>query len=426
MRLRIIRPIGVHVLAITFRVSFVWLVALLWGGSAFGLEPNEILVIVNRNMSDSSRVGRYYCEKRNVPYENILYLHLDKRLIEGMSRKAYEEQIAEPVRRELVGKRTLGQIRCLLTTYGVPTKIGQREPLQGREEELKRLEQSFKQQEERIKRLKLSDSGNKAKAEDELKQSKQMLAMLKQQIDYIKGRETNASVDSELSMVLAGHYELYRWQPNKLKGNTSGLDFETLMVSRLDGPGCEIAMGLVDKALKAEKAGLKGVAHVDSRGLKNDKFGSYGYYDQSLRDMAMLTGVLTEMPVKEERTGELFTPGACPNTAIYCGWYSNGKYVDAFDFVDGAVGYHIASSEATKLHDPNGTQWCTAMLRDGITATLGPVAEPYLHSFPEPKLFFAELYKGTCLVEAYYRTKPFNSWMLLLIGDPLYRPFSKH
>jgi uncharacterized protein (TIGR03790 family) len=99
------------------------------------------------------------------------------------------------------------------------------------------------------------------------------------------------------------------------------------------------------------------------------------------------------------------------------------KYVDAFDFVDGAVGYHIASWEAVDIHDPNSTQWCPAMLTDGITATLGPVAEPYLHAFPLPSAFFSELFKGRCLVEAFYRTKPFNSWQLLLLGDPLYTPF---
>jgi uncharacterized protein (TIGR03790 family) len=63
------------------------------------------------------------------------------------------------------------------------------------------------------------------------------------------------------------------------------------------------------------------------------------------------------------------------------------------------------------------------MLRAGITATFGAVGEPYLHSFPEPKAFFLELFNGRCLVEAYYRTKPFNSWQMVLIGDPLYRPF---
>ena len=89
------------------------------------------------------------------------------------------------------------------------------------------------------------------------------------------------------------------------------------------------------------------------------------------------------------------------------------------------MGFHIASFEAVSLHDPNSTEWCPALLMHGITATLGPVAEPYLPAFPEPKAFFNELFEGRCLVEAYYRTNPFNSWQMLLLGDPLYRPFRK-
>jgi uncharacterized protein (TIGR03790 family) len=131
------------------------------------------------------------------------------------------------------------------------------------------------------------------------------------------------------------------------------------------------------------------------------------------------------MPVIEETTEKLFSEGQCPRTALYCGWYSLQKYINAFDFVDGAVGYHIASWEAVHLRDPNSLEWCPAMLKRGITATIGSVAEPYLHAFPEPKDFFSELLSGDCLVEAYYKTLPFNSWQMLLIGDPLYRPFNK-
>ena len=235
------------------------------------------------------------------------------------------------------------------------------------------------------------------------------------------GKETNASVDSELSMVLFGDYELYRWQPNLLKDNVLDWGFKTLMVSRLDGPSGQIVKGLIDKAITAEEKGLKGIAYIDSRGITNNNQPySPGYFDQSLRNLATLTRLLTELPVREERTEKLFAPGECPQTAIYCGWYSLRKYVDAFDFVDGAIGYHIASWEAVNLRDPNSSQWCPAMLVDGVTATLGAVAEPYLHSFPKPSEFFAELFNGRCLVEAYYHTKPFNSWQLVLIGDPLY------
>jgi len=198
------------------------------------------------------------------------------------------------------------------------------------------------------------------------------------------------------------------------------------MVCRLDGPNSQIAKGLIDKAIAAEKTGLRGIAYIDSRGIADDKKPhSFGYFDQSLRDLALLIKARAQMPLVEEQTGALFAPGQCPSAALYCGWYSLKKYVDAFDFVDGAIGYHISSLEAIDLRDPNSSQWCPAMLADGVTATLGAVSEPYLHSFPEPRAFFSELFNGDCLVEAYYHTKPFNSWQLVLIGDPLYRPFKK-
>jgi len=44
---------------------------------------------------------------------------------------------------------------------------------------------------------------------------------------------------------------------------------------------------------------------------------------------------------------------------------------------------------------------------------------------PLPLDFFKELFEGRCLAEAFYRTNPFNSWQLVLIGDPLYTPFRK-
>jgi uncharacterized protein (TIGR03790 family) len=292
--------------------------------------------------------------------------------------------------------------------------------LKGKEGKLKQLKELAEREKNRIEQLKQSGSAESAREKRKLSRK---LAQLQSDIGRITGKETSASVDSELSMVLLGDYELYQWQPNALKNSMPGFGF-TLMVSRLDGPGERIAQGLVDKAIAAEKTTLKGIAYIDSRGIaKSRKSYSAGYFDQSLRDLAVLMKFRTAMTVEQERTEKLFQVGACPRTAIYCGWYSLKKYIDAFDFVDGAIGYHIASLEAADLRAPSSSQWCPAMLKDGITATLGAVAEPYLHSFPEPRAFFLELFNGRCLVEAYYRTKPFNSWQLVLIGDPLYRPF---
>jgi uncharacterized protein (TIGR03790 family) len=99
---------------------------------------------------------------------------------------------------------------------------------------------------------------------------------------------------------------------------------------------------------------------------------------------------------------EVFPEGSCPDAALYCGWYSLKKYVDAFTWVPGAVGYHVASFELNTLRDPKYTGWATSMLRHGITATLGAVDEPILASFPPPDRFFTLLLTGRfSLVECY-------------------------
>jgi uncharacterized protein (TIGR03790 family) len=399
------------------RAGVVILLIFFYGRATVALESNEILVIANKDIAKSVQIAQYYCDQRGVPDRNILALPLGANLTDTMSREDYEKQLAEPIRRRFFTHKLLGKIKCLLTIYGVPFKVGKRGILKGKEGELEELQKKAGQEKKRIEQLRQNNWTNSRA----YRFGQAGLAKLQLKIDRINGNETSASVDSELSMVLFGVYELYRWQPNTLNTRRLDLDFGTLMVSRLDGPGEEIARGLVDKAMKAEETGLDGVAYIDSRGISSKDL--YGHFDRTLCQLAALTKTQTKIPVVEERTAALFKPGSCPRTALYCGWYSLTKYIDAFDFVDGAIGYHIASFEAVSLRDTNSSQWCPAMLRDGITATLGPVAEPYLHSFPEPKAFFTELYKGECLVEAYYHTKPFNSWQLLLIGDPLYRPF---
>jgi uncharacterized protein (TIGR03790 family) len=405
------------ILVSTFRFSFVISLTLLCCGKVFALKPNEILVVANKDIKESMLLAQYYCSQRGVPNENILAVPLGEKLKNTISRSDYDEQLVKPIRREFFSKRLIGKIKCLLTIYGVPIKVAGRGILKNQENKLTEFNKLAEQEEKILDKLKQADLTDSA----EYKQVNERLVRLQLAISHINGKETHASVDSELSMILFDSYELYRWQPNMLKDDIRSGDSITMMVSRLDGPNYDVIKGLIDKAIKAEKQGLKGIAYIDSRGITSRNM--FGRFDQSLRNLAAFLKSETEIPVIEERAAKLFSPDTCPQTALYCGWYSLRKYIDAFDFVDGAVGYHIASYEAASLRDPNSSQWCPAMLMDGITATLGPVSEPYLHTFPDPRTFFSKLYEGNCLVEAYYRTKPVNSWQMLLIGDPLYRPF---
>ena len=50
-----------------------------------------------------------------------------------------------------------------------------------------------------------------------------------------------------------------------------------------------------------------------------------------------------------------------------------------------------------------------------------------LAAFPLPDDFFSVLLTGRyTLVETFYRTKPYNSWAMVLVGDPLYNPFKNN
>ncbi|MBU0463039.1 MAG: TIGR03790 family protein [Proteobacteria bacterium] len=90
--------------------------------------------------------------------------------------------------------------------------------------------------------------------------------------------------------------------------------------------------------------------------------------------------------------------------------------------VKGSVGYHMASSECATLKQDNSQVWCKKMLDNGITATIGPVGEPYIQAFPIPELFFGFLIEGyLTLAESYLISLPYLSWKMVLVGDPLYR-----
>jgi uncharacterized protein (TIGR03790 family) len=246
--------------------------------------------------------------------------------------------------------------------------------------------------------------------------------------------QTMAAVDSEMTLIMVGPYQKGSWLPNPFNLGFGRLPVisrvraNTLRVGRLDGPTPATARRLVDDALEVEKTGLRGVFYLDARGLTGQGTpGGYPWFDQHLLRLSDLLKKYSDLKVVLDQKPGLFPPGSCPDAALYCGWYSLGKYVPAFTWNKGAVGYHVASSEAATLKKPGSTVWCKRMLEEGVAATLGPVAEPYLFSFPLPDLFFPLLMTGKLtLLEVYFLTVPQVSWMQILIGDPLYRPFKNH
>jgi len=515
--------------------------------SARALEPDEIAILAIKSSPQSRELAEYYARVRGIPAKHICLLDLKPG--ETIARAEWEVKLRPSIRRWIATNELEKKIRCLVTVWDVPLKIG---PLDSnhptfvetqrhfegqrklRQEQLRRLardidrvlapgepeerpelpatatqkdyaellDAALKGSQARLKsaqnrrgpellkaaqqleRLYLEGGGVTATvrslqgqmenleqpplemvrsfefrrgelaglragqtaasaARESMERDQQILTMLQQSDGLLgvlawieqsqeiwKKNETYSSFDSELALLYFPAYALMRWQSNPLHYAYNPLNREalpwTLMVARIEAPTFEQAKRLIDSAIEVEKTGLSGKVYIDARGI-NDKtpsVGSYGDYDQSLRDLARLLKEHTSLEVVLDDRPELFQPGDCPDAALYCGWYSLTKYVDAFQWKPGAVGYHLASGEATTLRKAGSEAWCKRMLESGVGATLGPTYEPYLAAFPRPLDFFPLLLTGRyTLAETYARTNPFNSWVMVLVGDPLYNPF---
>jgi uncharacterized protein (TIGR03790 family) len=386
--------------------------------SAQALEPDEILVVANTNAAKSKGLARYYMKKRQIPNKNLVLLFMTDK--ETCSREEYETKAIPPIRRFL--DENTG-IRAIVTVFGVPLRISGPEKNQVEASKLSELEAKKRALEEELTRKKNMENGLRQKKNKELSAIKSALS------EYMNSVDKVAAFDSELALVKKDGYELNMWQPNPyylgFRGQKLSIDqSEVLMTSRLDGATEEVVKRIIDDSIEAERTGLKGKAYFDARWKDpgDKKLSGYAFYDRSIHKASQSLSEKKRIDVVLNDAEDLFQNGESPDTALYCGWYSLAKYVDAFTWQKGSVGYHIASSECATLKSPDSQVWCKKMLDHGIAATIGPVGEPYVQAFPVPEIFFDFLTEGyLTLAEAYLISLPHLSWKMVLIGDPLYR-----
>lgn len=377
-------------------------------------DADELLVVVNRKMAGAEGIARYYMKQRNIPEDRLLTVSLS--LSEVMKREEYDKKLVLPVRNALTRLEEEGQrISVVVLIYGVPLKVEPPALDWSTEDLLGDLKKELKTLKSHAKKL---------------ESPAQMTKELKARIDELEGTSKRASVDSELMLVRVKDYPLAGWLENPyfpgFRGRKNLLKKDdVLLVARLDGPDEKTVYRLIDDTIATERAGLSGKAYFDARWpmpREGKKLSGYALYDASLHRAA--TVVEKRMPVVLDSSQALFAKDAAPDAALYSGWYSLAKYIDSFTWVRGAVAYHIASAECSTLRKFDSQVWCPQMLKHGVAATIGPVYEPYVQGFPLPEIFFAAFTEGYMnLGESYLISLPYISWQMVLVGDPLYRPF---
>jgi uncharacterized protein (TIGR03790 family) len=364
----------------------------------------HLLVVYNTNDPDSRGLAQYYATKRNIPAERVLGIACPT--TEEITRAQYNDTIRSPITDYLTAKgwlerksqetpfgdrvfnllvATHNDIWAIVLMRGMPLKI----------------------------------------AEDTTK-----FGGLEPEPEL---QSNAAAVDSELALLPVFGLPLGGYVPNMffdeqltgIKRIGPELARNMILVTRLDAPTVADVHRMIDDCLYAEQHRLAGLAVVDTRGLTDVRNG-YTLGDiwmRGSRDKLVRDGWMVKFDDKVD-----LIPATDPlnGVAIYIGWYAQdavGPWITPPDrFVPGAIAYHLHSFSAATVRSDHD-HWVGPLIAHGADATMGMVYEPYLALTPDTDIFTRRLLQGDYFAEAAYASERGLSWMLTVVGDPLYRPF---
>ncbi|MEO5721092.1 MAG: TIGR03790 family protein [Chthoniobacterales bacterium] len=350
------------------------------------------IVVYNKDVSESAALAKFYAQKRGIAADHLVGLSCATE--EEISREDYERTISDPLR-EIFRKRrwwtlrdaddsksavTASTIRFVALIKGMPLKI--------------RAAENY--------------PGDKVG-------------------DGPIGNRNEAAVDSELSLLpriertISGainnpYFKSYRRV-------LESPELPVLLVCRLDAPSAATVRKMIVDGIETEKKGLWGRAFVD--GAHNGAAG-YEVGDQWLREVVQQLRKVG-VPAVYDDAPAVFGPGyPMSDCALYYGWYAGdmvGPFTQPdFRFVPGAIAVHIHSFSANTLRNP-AANWVGPLLTKGAAASLGNVYEPYLQLTHHLEVFNDRLLHGFTFAESAYMSVPALSWMEVMVGDPLYRPY---
>jgi uncharacterized protein (TIGR03790 family) len=356
------------------------------------LAPATI-VVFNNSIPESVELAKFYAQKRGIARDHLVGLDCSRD--EEISREEYDRTIAAPLRDAFRKRKwwtlvesgggppavSASTIRFVALMKGVPLKIRGAEGYPGDR----------------------PGSGP------------------------IMNRN-EASVDSELSVLTRVGPEISGAVNNpyyqSFKGILDSPQVPVLLVCRLDAPAAATVRKMISDGIETEKSGLWGRAYVDSAANTS---GGLEMGDQWLGEVVKQLRKAGVPTVQEETPAILPDGYPMSDVALYYGWYAHGVAgpftQPAFRFLPGAVAVHIHSFSASTLRDPNAN-WVAPLLTKGAAASLGNVYEPYLQLTTNLQTFNDRLLHGFTFAESAYMAQPALSWMSVMVGDPLYRPYA--
>ncbi len=355
----------------------------------FSDDPASVLLVVNDatipetgtgSKGASQYVADVYRTLRRVPSRNVAHINValsgnDPVAFDSwnITCDAFKSQIRAPIKTHMESEGIKDSIRYIVPTYGVPTHV------------------------------------NGCLNIDKQSQSNVSVdAMLAQmyRTDADTVLRPNAYYNSVASAMPSKHFAAF------------STTYRQYLVTRLDGPSALVSATLAVKAVTAEKNGVDrttGVGYFDWRHIA----GTPDATVSSAYNLCVAAGfdcILNDQTV----TGGMITDGT--DALWVWGWYSGNATNDVYTFQSGAVGSQLTSYTANNIRGGGGGNWCHLFLTRGITATWGATGEPTTAGFANGDALLNRLWNGYNFAEAGWSANPYTGWMMVFVGDPLYRP----
>ena len=363
-----------------------------------GQDASSTVVIYNQNVPESKELADCYCAARAINASREIGIPAP--LTEEITRSDYDSLIATPIREQMVQRGY----------WLISTDLENHPQVTGSQIHYAAIIRGMP--------LRISGCTNNYPGDNPQLQPPPF------------GSCNAASVDSELSVlglftgqisgVLNNPYSAKNGVTNPLTQIPPAL----LLVSRLDAPSGDAVKAMIQNVVKAEKEGLWGWGYIDLRSIDTPGYLEGDQWIKAAGAVMRKNGI----PVISDDLPDTFQGGfPVTDAAAYFGWYSgniDGPFaLPAFQFQPGAVAAHLHSFSATTLHDPK-IGWTGPLIQHGASASVGNVYEPYLVFTTDFGIMENKLIEGHNLAESYYAAQPVLSWMNILVGDPLYRPYA--
>ena len=256
----------------------------------------RVLIVYNGEEPESRPLAEYYARKRNIPTNQIFAIRV--RNAETITRREFNDQIREPILRFLTRNGLMRQqphmvedpllgkvpslvtvenkINCVVLMYGVPLRIDHDPAL-----------------------LSGTWPSNVPK----------------------EFRRSEASVDSELTVLPSVNVPVVGWVPNPFFESAAPfgapLNRQMMLVGRLDGPDPQVVRRMIDDAAATERSGLLGRAYFDAQGIREKGYAEGDDWIRGAYQAFCDAGYECEFDEKPEMFNEDYP---MTDVAVYAGW----------------------------------------------------------------------------------------------------------